>query len=257
MRIVSLVPSITELLFDLGLEEEVVGITKFCVHPNKWFRTKQRIGGTKNLHIDIVQNLSPTLVIASKEENIKEQVDAIASFTEVLLTDVKNLDDAIEMIKFIGKKTTRIEAAKDIIEKIKANFSNLLTASNNAYQKPGTRNPYPETVCYLIWRNPYMTVGNDTFIHDMLQRCSYSNVFAEQARYPTITIAAIKKANPHFIFLSSEPYPFKQKHIAELQTELPTAKIILVDGEYFSWYGSRLLKAADYFIELQTLTKTK
>jgi len=247
MKIISLVPSITELLFDLGLEEEVVGITKFCVHPNQWYQSKQKVGGTKNVHIDIVQNLSPTLVIASKEENIEEQVDAIASFTEVLLTDVKSVEDAIEMIVIIGAKTNRLKAAGEVIEKIKANFSNLLTASNNAYQNPGTRNPYPETVCYLIWRNPYMTVGNDTFIHDMLVKFGYNNVFAEQARYPTITIAAIKKANPHFIFLSSEPYPFKQKHIAELQTEIPTAKIILVDGEYFSWYGSRLINAPNYF----------
>ncbi|MEN9599397.1 MAG: hypothetical protein RL596_1716 [Bacteroidota bacterium] len=238
VRIVSLVPSITELLFDLGLEEEVVGITKFCVHPIQWFRTKQRIGGTKNVHVDNVQSLSPTLVIASKEENIKEQVDAIASFSEVILTDVKHLDDAIEMIAVIGVKTNRLKAAEDIIEKIKANFSTLLPNPYTFQLKPA---------CYLIWRNPYMTIGNDTFIHDMLLKCGYSNVFAEQTRYPTITLNDIKKANPHFIFLSSEPYPYKQKHIDELQAKIPTAKIVLVDGEYFSWYGSRLIHAPIYF----------
>jgi ABC-type Fe3+-hydroxamate transport system substrate-binding protein len=248
MRIVSLVPSITELLFDLGLDEEVVGITKFCVHPNQWFRTKQRIGGTKNVHIDIIQDLSPTLVIASKEENIKEQVEAIATFAEVLLTDVKNVEDVIEMIVIIGTKTNRFKAAEDIIEKIKANFLTIALLPYTFQLTP---------VCYLIWRNPYMTVGNDTFIHDMLQKCGYSNVFAEQARYPTITLDDIKIANPHFIFLSSEPYPFKQIHMEELQHELPAAKIILVDGEYFSWYGSRILKAADYLIQLQMTTKTK
>jgi ABC-type Fe3+-hydroxamate transport system substrate-binding protein len=250
MRIVSLVPSITELLFDLDLEEEVVGITKFCVHPNQWFRSKQRIGGTKNVHIDILQSLSPTLVIASKEENIKDQVDAIASFSEVLLTDVKNLEDAIEMITIIGAKANRFKAAEDIIEKIKANFSNLsllpyVTLSAAAESKG--RNSNPATLCYLIWRNPYMTVGNDTFIHNMLQKCGYNNVFAEQTRYPAITLDDIKKANPDFIFLSSEPYPFKQIHIEELQHELPTSKIILVNGEYFSWYGSRLINAPNYF----------
>lgn len=248
MRIISLVPSITELLYDLGLANEVVGITKFCVHPNDWFRNKQRVGGTKNISIEKIHALSPSLVIASKEENIKEQVEAIAAFTEVLITDMKNLDDALVTIRLIGEKTNTNEKTDSIIQNIQTNFRN----STFLNSQPVSRNPKPKT-CYLIWRNPYMTVGNDTFIHDMLLQCGFSNAFASETRYPTVSVADIKKRNPAFIFLSSEPYPFTEKHIIELQRDLPETKIILVDGEYFSWYGSRLLDAPAYFATLQHL----
>ncbi len=238
LRLVSLVPSQTELLFDLGLDEQVVGITKFCIHPANWFKTKTRVGGTKNINIAAIKKLNPTLIIANKEENVKEQIEELAKDYPVWLTDVNNLDDALKMIEAIGVLTNTQKNAHYITQKITTNFEQL-------YAKKA-----PINTCYLIWKNPYMTVGGDTFIHDMLQKCGLNNIFKTKNRYPSIDINQLSIANCQLLLLSSEPYPFKQKHIDELQVQLPHTKILLVDGEMFSWYGSRLLKATEYFKEL-------
>jgi ABC-type Fe3+-hydroxamate transport system substrate-binding protein len=234
--IVSLVPSITELLYTLQLDEQVTGITKFCIHPQSWFRQKNRIGGTKNININAIGELQPDLIIANKEENVKEQVEELAKQFPVFTTDVNNLDDALEMIKEIGAITGTSEKANHLISQINSAFTNL-PAKNH---KPRTG--------YLIWRNPYMTIGKDTFIHDMLTRCGLTNIFANTTRYPAIDTWQL--AHCDLLLLSSEPYPFQQKHIDELQAHLPNTKIILVDGEMFSWYGSRLLHAPAYFTNL-------
>lgn len=232
-RIISLVPSITELLFSLGLNEEVVGITKFCVHPKEWFQFKVRIGGTKNLNIEKIKSLQPTLIIANKEENVKEQVEGLAKDFNVLLTDVNNYEEALQMIEQVGNAVGKGFEAKELISKIKNDFLQL---------KP----VYKKTATYLIWQNPYMAVGGDTFISDMMRRAGFENVFENRDRYPEISLEEIRKLNPKFVLLSSEPYPFKQKHADELRQQLPDSKIILVDGEMFSWYGSRMLLAAHY-----------
>jgi len=239
-RIISLVPSITELLFDLGLEDEVVGITKFCIHPDVWFRTKTRVGGTKNVHMDMITSLHPDLIIANKEENVKEQIEQLEKFTPVWVSDVSDLEDALEMIHQIGGLTGKSIKAKEIVERIEMNFR-LLASSFNMTR---TR------VCYLIWQEPYMTVGGDTFIHDMLQRCGFENVFAHRIRYPEVTVEQIANTGCDVIFLSSEPYPFKQQHAEELQKIFAERSVKLVDGAMFSWYGSRLILAADYFQNL-------
>ena len=237
-RIVSLVPSQTELLHFLGLEAETIGITKFCVHPKNWMQTKQIIGGTKNINVDQIKKLQPDLIIANKEENVKDQVLSLAKEFPVWVTDVNNLEDALQMIIDIGYLTDKITKANELVESINNNFSALKTLTHNT------------PTAYLIWRNPYMTIGGDTFIHDMLNRCGLHNIFSEKKRYPAVTIAEIKDAGCKLLLLSTEPYPFKQQHISELQLLLPTTKIILVDGEMFSWYGSRLLHSADYFKHL-------
>ena len=237
-KIISLVPSITELLADLGLENETVGITKFCVHPTNWYKNKIRIGGTKNVNISLVKTLQPDLIICSKEENIKEQVDELAAEFPVLLTDVCNFEDAIAMIKTIGNITQKNKEAENIISAIETDFKKLDFASKN-------------TAAYIIWNNPLMTIGNDTFIHNMMQHAGFENVFADAERYPSISIEDLQQKNPDVILLSSEPYPFKEKHIAKFQALLPNTKILLVDGEIFSWYGSRMKYAASYFIDLQ------
>jgi ABC-type Fe3+-hydroxamate transport system substrate-binding protein len=238
-RIISLVPSQTELLFDLGLKDKVIGITKFCIHPEEWFRSKTRIGGTKQLNIKLIKQLQPDLIIANKEENVKEQIRELEKYFPVWISDVNNLENAYEMIEQIGLITHKETAAKKIADTIKKNFARLQT-----------RNPKLRT-CYLIWQDPYMTVGGDTFIHSMLEAAGFNNIFTEQKRYPAITIDQLLNAHCQLLLLSSEPYPFKQKHIDELQTLIPDTKIVLVDGEMFSWYGSRILKAPEYFISLQ------
>lgn len=240
-RIISLVPSQTELLYDLGLEEEIIGITKFCIHPEHWFRNKTRIGGTKDVKFDRVEALSPTLIIANKEENVKEQVEALASIAPIHTTDISTLEDALNMIQEIGDLTNRLTKAEEIIANIKAGFTKLSKQLDHQSAK---------TCLYLIWKDPYMSVGGDTFIHDMMLHCKLENVVAHETRYPSISIEQIKSLAPEIILLSSEPYPFKEKHIAELQTHLPETTILLTDGEMFSWYGSRLQHSPAYFCGL-------
>jgi ABC-type Fe3+-hydroxamate transport system substrate-binding protein len=239
-RIISLVPSQTELLFDLGLNDEVIGITKFCVHPHEWFKTRTRIGGTKNINIEKIKLLQPDFVIANKEENVKEQIEELEKFTNVYVSDVSNLEDAKKMIAEIGKLVNREAQSKFIVDEIERKF---LQIENVNQQKLHA--------AYLIWNDPYMTIGGDTFINDMMQYCGFKNIFEDQLRYPEISIKQLQQLNCKILLLSSEPYPFKQKHIDELQPLLPNTKIMLVDGEMFSWYGSRLLLATDYFMQLR------
>jgi ABC-type Fe3+-hydroxamate transport system substrate-binding protein len=238
VRIISLVPSQTELLYTLGLDEAVVGITKFCVHPSSWFRTKARIGGTKAIDPTRVDALRPDLIIANKEENERPQVEALATRYPVWISDIKTLDDALDTIRGIGAVTGKTAEAGTLATEIAARFQQL----------PQSATPIP--AAYFIWRNPWMTVGGDTFISHMLPYAGYTNVFANQDRYPSVDLTQLSGHKNLHILLSSEPYPFRQRHIDEIKEILPTATIRLVDGEFFSWYGSRLLEAPAYFREL-------
>lgn len=244
-RIVSLVPSQTELLHWLGLNDETIAITKFCLHPDEWFRTKTRIGGTKALDIEKIIALEPGLIIANKEENVKDQVEALAKNFPVWVTDVNNLADAYQMIEDIGQITQKHDQAKKLVDLIRSGFSSI-------------NQPQAKLIptAYLIWKDPYMTVGGDTFINSMIEAAGLQNVFANQQRYPEVTIQELKASGCELLLLSSEPYPFSQKHMDELQQQLPGKKIMLVDGEIFSWYGSRLLKAPQYFRELHQAIDT-
>lgn len=233
-RIISLVPSLTELLYDFGLDESVIGITKFCVHPANWFNSKTRVGGTKNINIELIRSLQPDLVIANKEENVKEQIEAVEDFCPVYTTDVKNIDNAITTIRNLGIVTHVEEKANQIADTIQELFKK-------------SRIDYNIDALYLIWKTPYMTVGGDTFINDMMNYVGLRNIMEDQQRYPELTKEAIQLFNPSVILLSSEPYPFKETHKAELQRICPKAEIILVDGEMFSWYGSRMLSSSRYF----------
>lgn len=241
--IVSLVPSLTELLFDLGLDKQVTGITKFCIHPEKWFRTKTRVGGTKNAAIEKILALKPGLIIANKEENVKEQIELLSKDVDVLLTDINTITEALTSIQAIGGLLGRKEEADRIV-----------AAFNAAVIKYPANNFDTIDVCYLIWQHPWMTVGGDTYINDTLAFGGFRNVFAGENRYPVIEedafIALVKSGEPVFL-LSSEPYPFRQKHIDAIQSYHPTAKVVLVDGEVFSWYGSKLLKLPSYISELR------
>jgi len=243
-RIISLVPSQTELLHNLGLEEEVIGITKFCVHPQQWFRHKMRIGGTKRLNIGKIKNLQPDLIIANKEENTREEIEELAMHFPVWISDVKNLKDAYSMILSIGDMVNKNKTSQKLVSDIQKNFFAL------------TPSAFKLKTCYLIWREPYITVGGDTFINDMLKQAGFQNIFANKIRYPEITISQLLLTKCQLLLLSSEPYPFKQKHIAELQNKLPNKKIILADGEIFSWYGSRLVLAPAYFQKLRQQIKS-
>ncbi len=237
-RIISLVPSQTELLYDLGLGQQVIGITKFCVHPDEWFRSKARVGGTKQLKMELIHQLQPDLIIANKEENAKEQIEELEKHFPVWISDVNDLPGAYEMIGQVGLITGQELLAKKINDQVKENFAQLKTIN----QKPKT--------VYLIWQDPFMTIGGDTFIHSMLAAAGFSNLYEDKKRYPQISIEELQTSSPQFLLLSSEPFPFKEKQAQQLQALLPHTRVMLVDGEFFSWYGSRLRLAPAYFSKL-------
>ncbi len=240
-RIISLVPSQTELLYDLGLGDRVCGITKFCVHPQEWFRSKTRVGGTKKVNFEQVAKLQPDLIIANKEENTKEDIEQLAQKYPVWVSDIKSISDALTMIQQIGALVNEEHKAKALVQQITEGFAKIKKAS------------HPVRVAYFIWRDPWMCAGGDTFISNMIETMGWENVLKNQPRYPSIALEDLIPLQPQLILLSSEPYPFKEKHIAEIKNVLPTAEIKLVDGEMFSWYGSRLVQAASYICGL---TKT-
>jgi ABC-type Fe3+-hydroxamate transport system substrate-binding protein len=237
-RIVSLVPSQTELLCDLGLGEEVVGITKFCVHPQSWFRSKKRVGGTKTVHTDIIQSLCPDLIIANKEENTKEQIEELSAQFPVWVSDIRSIADGLHMIRAVGELINKEAEAHMVADAISAEFAQL------------TRPAISKRVAYFIWRKPWMCAGGDTFISNMIETAGWQNALGDRLRYPEIELEELKSLHIDLVLLSSEPYPFKDAHIAEIKAALPGAEALLVDGELFSWYGSRMLKAAGYLKEL-------
>jgi ABC-type Fe3+-hydroxamate transport system substrate-binding protein len=236
-RIISIVPSQTELLFDLGLDKQIVGITKFCIHPADNVKLVPKIGGTKQLNMQAIHNLQPDLIIANKEENEQSQVEELMVHYPVWISDIKDLHSALSMINKVGEITGKPAEAVQISNEIFLQFQTLQPAEINI------------RVAYLIWRKPYMAAGCGTFINSMLQLCGFENVI-NISRYPELTAANLIAANPAVLLLSSEPYPFSQKHIDEFKNILPNAKILLVDGELFSWYGSHLLHAPAYFNKL-------
>lgn len=240
-RIVSVVPSQTELLFDLGLKDKIVGVTKFCVHPAEALKTKTIVGGTKKLNIEKIRSLNPDLILANKEENLRSEIETLAKDFPVWVSDIKTLDDAISMIHSIGELTNKVSDANVLCQKTTAAFAQLSTLN---FELQTNRS------VYLIWHNPIMTIGSDTFIHHMLHRCGLQNVFSDRTRYPEISAQELAETNPEIILLSSEPFSFREKHIEHYQSICPSAKIILVDGEMFSWYGSRLQYAPEYFHRL-------
>lgn len=285
VNIVSLVPSQTELLFDLGLDKEVVGITKFCIHPTQWKREKTIVGGTKKIRMEKIELLHPDFIIANKEENTKEEIEYLRQHYPVYTSDINNLEDALKMISDVGIIIDKKEAANSIIEEIRKSFETLRslpkTTEDLQHEKNDTKSKNDKIirrdeklkVAYLIWRNPYMAAGSDTFIHSMIEACGWKNALENFPRYPEVQLNSelLKSSkiqdvqsnlqiiesssnpdlsNADIILLSSEPYPFAQKHIDEIQSFLPGKIILLVDGEMFSWYGSRLLKSAAYFRSL-------
>jgi len=238
-RIISLVPSQTELLFDLGLGDSIVGITRFCTHPEKKVSAILKIGGTKHFEIEKIKVLKPDLIIGNKEENYLEGIEQLNSQFPVWMSDIVTLEDSYQMIRAIGEITDTQERAVSIVSEIKAGFESLAPTST------------AKSAAYFIWRKPYMIAASGTFINEMMQQLGLKNVFDNEARYPAIEPSALAALQPDFIFLSSEPYAFREQHIAEFQAFCPSAEVLIVDGELFSWYGSRLRYSAAFFHDLR------
>ena len=237
-KIISLVPSQTELLFDLGAGSSIKGVTKFCIHPKAQLKGAMKVGGTKSVHFDRIDTIQPDLIIGNKEENEQEMIYELARKYPVWMSDIFTLEDAYDMILQIGRLIDKESIAIKWITKIQERFA-LISKHN-----------HQPRVAYFIWRNPYMVAANDTFINVMLQKAGFQNAFEDLSRYPSIELSQLNERKVDFVFLSSEPYPFKNKHIEEFIRYLPDDKIQIVDGELFSWYGSRLYQSASYFQQL-------
>lgn len=231
-RIISLVPSQTELLHYLGLEDKVIGITKFCIHPTHWFQNKERIGGTKDLKITDIISLKPDLIIGNKEENNQSDIEELERMFPVWMSDINSFEDALKMIEEIGLLTQTITKAKSLISKINNNFKSCSKIGRN------------NSVLYYIWDKPAMVAGKNTFIDSILSKFGLVNLI-QANRYPHLENTTLN-GQPDYLFLSSEPYPFSGKHVQKFQELYPNTKILLVNGEMFSWYGSRLIFAPEY-----------
>lgn len=243
-RIVSLVPSQTELLFDLGLEESLVGITKFCVHPYHLKQTKKIIGGTKKIHIEKIRLLQPDIIIANKEENTQEIVESLKEVAPVWTSDVITIQDSIDMIEKLGKIFSVRTKAQQLIDKINFGLNDFQMFMKG---KPLKR------AAYFIWKDPYMTAGGNNFINELLKLNHFTNIYEDrESRYPEVIVQKMRiQGDPQFVLLSSEPYPFKDEDAFELGRYTHHANTVFVDGEMFSWHGSRLIKAFQYFKQLQ------
>ncbi len=241
-RIISLVPSQTELLVDLGLEEQILGITKFCVHPKHLKSKKTIVGGTKQVNYQKIEALQPDIIICNKEENTKEIVETLQKLAPTYVSDIYTISDVERLFEDFGLLFNKEFEANKLIEELQFNLSNFKNFSKDKPQKK---------VAYFIWANPWMVAGGNNFINEMLSLNNYQNVFQNTPRYPEIELHKLSELDVDLILLSSEPYPFKKKHAAILH-QYTNADIEFVDGEFFSWYGSRLLKSFDYFKTLHS-----
>ena len=238
-RIISLVPSQTELLFELGLESNIVGITKFCVHPYHFKSTKKIVGGTKKVHYEKIRLLKPDIIICNKEENTLEIVEALRKIAPVWVTNIITIEGNFQMIKDFGQLfNCRTEAQK---------WNDKLAFALTEFQTFIKDKPI-QKVAYYIWKNPYMVAGSDNYINEILKLNRFQNIYTDKGRYPEVEIRKMRlEGDPELVLLSSEPYPFKDEDAFEIGRYTHHAKVIFVDGEMFSWYGSRLLKALQYF----------
>jgi ABC-type Fe3+-hydroxamate transport system substrate-binding protein len=236
-RIISLVPSQTELFFDLGADDLLVGRTRFCIHPMNSVKQIVKIGGTKDLNMGRIYDLKPDLIIGNKEENEKNQIEQLQLQHPVWLSDIRSLNAELDMITALGHLLDKAAEAKALSDSKKKFWAKMSTQFKPLH---GSK------ILYLIWNNPIMAVGADTYIHFMLEACGFKNVLFDVERYPILDEKKLMELTPDFLFLSSEPYPFKEKHFLFFQALLPNTQILSVDGEFFSWYGSRQLHLRDY-----------
>lgn len=237
MRIVSLVPSLTEAFYYFDLHEQIVGITKFCELPHDKIPAPLNIGGTKNPNINRILSLRPDVIFASKEENNQQDVETLSENCPVIVTDIKNIGDNMTFLDNAGKLFDKTGISDEVIYKLKVIYG-------KEDNKP------TKSAVYLIWKDPIMTVGGDTFIHDMMNHAGLDNLHKLKFRYPELEEKDLIALAPSNILLSSEPYPFKAKDVIEFSEKYPSSKVILVDGQMFSWYGIRPLYAKDYFRNL-------
>ncbi len=230
-RVVSLVPSSTETLVHLVGRERVVGVTRFCTHPDPWVRAQPKVGGTKDVALDRVLALAPDLVVANAEENTASIVDELDPHVPVYVAFPRSVDDAVDDLARLGQLLGADAQAAAWVAEIRAARAALA----------GVKRPF--TYAYLIWRGPWMSLNDDTFIAAMLAQAGGTNALgAHGDRYPTLTAQDLVDADPDVVLLSSEPFPFRSSHAQELvaETGWDADRVRFVDGELCSWHGVRI-----------------
>ena len=240
--IVSTVPSQTELLFDLGLGSKVKGVTRFCVHPKNAVAHIPKIGGTKNLDIEKIREINPDIIIGNKEENIKEQVKKLKTDFPVWLSDIKSPRDALDMMTEIGEITQTKGKAAELVNEIQQLLNELAEIGSDRKRK----------ALVFIWKNPYMVAGRDTYMHEVLKLLGYETaIHRDDERYPQVTMDQVEESEPDLLLFTSEPFPYSSRELQIFQEKIPNCKKLVVNGEYFSWYGSRMIKSFQYFKQLK------
>jgi len=250
-RIVSLVPSLTELLFDLGLTDRLVGRTQFCVHPNPAVNKVTSVGGTKKIDMEILRGLEPTHVLVNVDENPKEMADDLsAAGYDVVVTHPLTVADNRALYRLIGG----IFGAAEEAERLETKFDAALDAVTSAAAG------WPERrVLYLIWRKPWMTIAPDTYIADMLALANLRSLnTGSPDRYPEICLDAAILERVDDVLFSTEPFPFTEKHLDAFRREFPdhAAKARLIDAEMVSWYGSRAVPGLHYLAQFRNGPRT-
>ena len=237
-RIVCLVPSITELVCDLGLAGQLVGRTGFCIHPRETVRAIPKVGGTKDVRLERIRELAPTHVIVNVDENTRETADALAGFVEhVIVTHPLAPEDNLALYRLLGAIFDRRDAARTLCERLQDALHR--TARARAARPP-------QGVLYLIWREPWMTVSRETYIAAMLAQVGWHTLPAgTDERYPAVDLAAYA-GRVDRVLLSSEPFHFKEHHLDEVRALVPGARVSMIDGEMTSWYGSRAIAGLEY-----------
>jgi ABC-type Fe3+-hydroxamate transport system substrate-binding protein len=246
MRIVSLCPSLTELVFDLGLGDSLVGRTKFCIHPADRVAAVEKVGGTKNPKVERIVALRPDLVLMNEEENRREDAEALAAAgVRVHASFPRDALDTAAMVRDIARALDAAAAG----ERIAAEIERRSAAVRAAVARRRAAGEPPVRWAYLIWRRPWMAAGGDTFVSALLEQAGGENVFAaHRDRYPTIAEAELAAADPALVLLATEPFPFAERHADDLAaaTGLPRARFRIVDGELLSWHGSRTVAGVEY-----------
>ena len=227
LQVVSLVPSLTELVCSLGGREMLAGRTRFCTEPSGEIEAVPIIGGTKNPHIDRIIALAPDLVLANKEENRREDIEALeTNGLDVLLTDQNTVAEAMAMIAEVGRQLGCDEQSARLNAEIAAALAEPM--------------PPPVRVFAAVWWNPLMGLGSASYGHDLLEQCGAVNVLAGRQRYPEVTLEEVAALKPALVLLPDEPFPFTQEHVAAFAAIAPTR---VIDGKLLWWYGPRIPEA--------------
>ncbi len=245
MRLVSLCPSLTELVFELGLGDRLVGITEYCVRPPEGVPRIEKVGGTKDPKVERIKELQPDLVLLNEEENRREDADALDTLGIATHTSFpRTVEEVAATVRELSARLGVAPAGQRVANGIDVALERARAA---------TRGQRPVRFAYLIWRKPWMTAAEGTYVSSLLEAAGGDNVVGPcPTRYPSISGAQLASADPCAVLLSTEPFPFQPKHVAELAaaTELAPCRFRIVDGELLSWHGARTAAGLDYAVRL-------